>query len=124
QHKARVEEPAQTANEIVARRRMRRAMISVHGIDAGILEERTKGRDYTFSYHLAYAGPPVSLSLPRTTDPYHFNQFPPFLDGLLPEGVMLESLLRQRKIDRDDPFSQLLAVGHDLVGAITLREIE
>lgn len=33
---------------------------------------------------------------------------------------MLDALLRNAKIDRDDPFSQLLAVGQDLVGAVTV----
>jgi serine/threonine-protein kinase HipA len=35
----------------------------------------------------------------------------------------LEALLRIRKIDRDDLFGQLVAVGADLVGAATVREI-
>jgi serine/threonine-protein kinase HipA len=31
--------------------------------------------------------------------------FPPFLEGLLPEGYNLEALLRALKIDRNDHFS-------------------
>ena len=37
---------------------------------------------------------------------------------------MLDGLLRQRKIDKDDYFSQLLAVGKDLVGAVTVEEMQ
>ena len=35
---------------------------------------------------------------------------------------MLDGLLRQRKIDRDDLFGQLVAVGEDVVGAVTVFE--
>ena len=51
-----------------------------------------------------------------------FDRFPPFFDGLLPEGSLLEGLLKQRKIDKFDYLSQLIAVGNDLVGAITVQE--
>ena len=53
---------------------------------------------------------------------FEFDRFPPFFDGLLPEGVLLEALLKRRKIDRQDYFSQIVAVGEDLVGAATVRE--
>jgi serine/threonine-protein kinase HipA len=52
------------------------------------------------------------------------NVFPLFLDGLLPEGIQLEGLLKTRKIDRYDYFSQLVAVGNDMVGAVTVKEVE
>jgi serine/threonine-protein kinase HipA len=47
----------------------------------------------------------------------------PYFDGLLPEGILLEGLLKQRKIDKYDYFSQLVTVGGDLVGAVTVQEI-
>lgn len=96
----------------------------MHGVPAGILEERVPGKQYAFRYLESYAGPPVSLTMPLQTGEYLFNSFPPFFDGLLPEGVQLEALLRQNKIDRHDHFSQLVAVGNDLVGAVTVREGE
>jgi serine/threonine-protein kinase HipA len=37
--------------------------------------------------------------------------------------MQLEGLLKIRKIDRDDCFSQLMAVGEDMIGAVTVREI-
>jgi serine/threonine-protein kinase HipA len=40
----------------------------------------------------------------------------------LPEGLLLEGLLKQRKIDKFDYLSQLIAVGNDLVGAVTVQE--
>jgi serine/threonine-protein kinase HipA len=102
---------------------MKRAKVFVKGIEAGVLEERTRGAEYIFQYLDTYRGDPVSLTMPVDKQEIRFKQFPPFFDGVLPEGVMLDGLLRQRKIDKDDLFSQLLAVGKDLVGAVTVEEI-
>ncbi len=101
---------------------MRRADVFMRGARAGVLEEIEKGRRYRFTYHDDYAGPPVSLTLPVRERTFDFDRFPPFFDGLLPEGVLLEALLKRRKIDRHDYFSQLVAVGGDLVGAVTVQE--
>jgi serine/threonine-protein kinase HipA len=54
---------------------------------------------------------------------YNFDSFPSFFDGLLPEGYQLEGLLKIGKVDRNDFFGQLLAVGDDLVGIITVKEV-
>jgi serine/threonine-protein kinase HipA len=102
---------------------MRRAAIYVHGVLAGTLREQALGTDYTFQYEPDYTGPPVSLAIPVAQQPCQFETFPPFFEGLLPEGDMLEGLLRQHKIDRRDCFSQLIAVGRDTVGAVTIEEI-
>ncbi len=102
---------------------MRTASIFVHCQLAGQLEELEPGRRYRFAYQTGYKGPPVSLAMPTASPEYTFDRFPPFFEGLLPEGVMLEGLLRQNKIDKLDYFSQLVAVGGDLVGAVTVKEV-
>ena len=102
---------------------MRKAEVLFHGIRAGVLEEVEPRTRYRFSYDPAYGGPPISLTLPITDELFEFDRFPPFFDGLLPEGPQLEGLLRINKIDRDDLFSQLVAVGADLVGAATVRDM-
>lgn len=79
-------------------------------------------KSYTFEYEKNYNGAPISLTMPYRTEPYNFETFPPFFDGLLPEGYQLEGLLRLLKIDRDDYMSQLEAVGSDLVGTVTLKK--
>jgi serine/threonine-protein kinase HipA len=89
---------------------------------AGVLEEIEKGAKYTFTYADEYDGPPISQTMPVEQGRFEFDGFPPFFDGLLPEGEMLEGLLRQAKIDRSDCFGQLVAVGGDLVGAVTVEE--
>ncbi|MBN2419292.1 MAG: HipA N-terminal domain-containing protein [Deltaproteobacteria bacterium] len=103
---------------------MRKADIFMHDIHAGTLEEITPQQAYIFVYDPEYDGPPVSLTVPVKPEPYEYDIFPPFLEGLLPEGYNLEALLRALKIDRQDLFSQLLAVGKDLVGAVSVWEAE
>ena len=100
---------------------MRQAIVKVHDLEAGVLTE-TNDQQYRFTYHPNYIGSPVSLTMPVHTEGYDFATFPPFFDGVLPEGGQLKGLLQVRKIDRNDYFSQLLAVGQDLVGAVTVFE--
>lgn len=102
---------------------MRKAEIFVNGLLAGELEEQSRGTSYIFRYVPGYKGMPVSLTMPLSKPELRFDHFPPFFEGLLPEGVMLDGLLRQQKIDKDDLFSQVVAVGKDLVGAITVEGI-
>jgi len=100
---------------------MRKAIILVHDKRAGLLIEDNTG-GYQFAYDANYEGEPVSLTLPLTTKNYSFAKFPSFFEGLLPEGIMLEGLLKIGKIDKNDYFSQLLATGNDLIGAVTVKE--
>ncbi len=102
---------------------MRQARVFVQGIFAGILSEQAKGK-YHFSYDNAYQGLPVSLTMPIEKKEYQFNHFPTYFEGLLPEGIQLEALLRQCKLDKQDYFGQLLQVGNDLVGAVTVEALK
>jgi serine/threonine-protein kinase HipA len=61
--------------------------------------------------------------MPLRNTIYDFEIFPPFFEGLLPEGIMLEALLRKYKIARNDYFAQLILVGQDVVGAVTIERI-
>ena len=103
---------------------MRKADVFMHGVHAGVLKEITPRTAFQFIYDADYGGPPVSLTTPVRPEPYAYDTFPPFLEGLLPEGYNLEALLRALKIDRQDLFSQLLAVGMDMVGAVTVQAAE
>jgi serine/threonine-protein kinase HipA len=103
---------------------MRKARVYNFGIPAGELIEIDRGKKYRFIYFEDYNGPPVSLTMPTKQREYEFNEFPPFFDGLLPEGVQLEALIRQMKIDKHDFFTQLTHVGKDLVGSVTVEEIK
>ena len=100
---------------------MRRAQVYMLGQLAGSLTEYGPSQ-FVFRYREGYSGPPISLSIPVSRRDHRFDRFPPFFEGLLPEGEMLEGLLRQRKLDRDDMLGQLLAVGEETVGAVTVVE--
>jgi serine/threonine-protein kinase HipA len=102
---------------------MRQAKIYVNNMEAGILKEFEFGKKYQFEYNKEYDKSPVSLTLPLSQRIYEFDSFPSFFDGLLPEGYQLEGLLKIGKIDRNDFFAQLMAVGDDLVGNVTVKEI-
>lgn len=99
---------------------MRRAIVFVHGKRAGILAE-SSANHYSFEYDENYEGAAVSLTMPTRQKNYGYTSFPPFFEGLLPEGVQLEGLLRIGKIDKRDYFSQLIATGNDLVGSVTVK---
>ncbi|NQY75366.1 MAG: HipA N-terminal domain-containing protein [Candidatus Margulisbacteria bacterium] len=101
---------------------MKIAHVYFNGNLAGHLKERVPKKQYEFTYIETYSGPPISLTLPLEKKSYQFEKFPSFFEGLLPEGIQLEYLLRTLKIDRDDYYGQLLAVGEDTVGSVTVFE--
>lgn len=103
---------------------MKIANVFVNKVFAGKLEEIEKGSFYRFKYDERYTGQPVSLEMPVNQRIYEFHKFPPFFEGVLPEGIMLDSLLRKSKIDRLDLMSQLIQVGGDLVGNVTVEAAE
>ena len=102
---------------------MRKAAVYFNGELAGYLIQENESL-YTFEYLSDYHGSAISLTMPTSIQIYFFYTFPPFFDGLLPEGSMLDALLKNAKIDRYDYFSQLLHVGEDLVGAVTVKECQ
>lgn len=99
----------------------RKAAVFQQDCLAGWLQEAVEGR-WGFAYEQGYTGLPVSLTMPIREEPYVFRGFPPVFEGLLPEGWQLEALLRRQKIDRNNLFAQLIAVGADLVGSISVRD--
>lgn len=99
---------------------MRRAEIFQQGALAGTLEELDAGR-WRFTYADGYSGEPVSLTMPRAKAMHEFERFPPAFEGLLPEGIQLEAMLRRYKLDRANLFGQLIVAGQDLVGSLTVK---
>lgn len=100
---------------------MKKAKVFVNNLYTGDLIEVQPNKEYRFVYLPDYAGPSVSLEMPVTNKVYSYDRFPPFFEGLLPEGMMLEGLLKQAKIDRNDYMAQIIKVGKDLVGNVTVE---
>lgn len=103
---------------------MRKAKVYNFDVYAGDLIELEKNKLYKFIYSEEYTGAPVSLTMPMDKREYEFTEFPPFFEGLLPEGIQLEALIRQTKTDRNDYLSILIITGKDLVGSVTVEEAE
>ncbi len=101
---------------------MRKANIFVYDQFAGFLIEESRNA-YRIEYCDDYSGPPISLAMPISQKVYVFDHFPPFFDGLLPEGPQLEGLLRYGKLDRYDYFGQLVHIGKNVIGAVTVEEV-
>ncbi len=102
---------------------MREARVYQKKQPAGVLRELQYGLSYEFVYDSNYQGQAISRTMPVRNQPYQFEGFPPFFEGLLPEGYQLEALLRHAKLDRSDFLGQLLQVGEDLVGSVTLKPL-
>ncbi len=103
---------------------MKRAKVYNFGIHCGYLDEIIRGKEYKFAYLEGYNGKPISLTMPIEEKIYYFNEFPPFFDGLLPEGFNLDALCRRMKVDKNDSFRQLLIVGKDVVGSVTVENAD
>ena len=101
---------------------MRKAEVYQQAALAGILEELDGGR-WRFTYSGGYSGEPVSQTMPLAQSVHEFDRFPPAFEGLLPEGIQLEAMLRRYKLDRTDLFGQLIVAGQDLVGSLTVKEV-
>lgn len=101
---------------------MRKALILIHGKPAAVLTEQPD-RGWEVAYLPGYEGEPVSLSLPVRDAKRRYPGFPAFLDNLLLEGAMLEAFLQKHKVDQDDCFTQLVMLGEDLAGALTVRKL-
>lgn len=100
---------------------MKKAKIFVCDLYAADLEEVVKGKQYRVLYRDDYKGSSISLMMPTSQRVYIFDRFPPFFEGLLPEGPMLEALLKRGKIDADDYLEQLIRVGGELVGNVNVE---
>jgi serine/threonine-protein kinase HipA len=101
---------------------MKKAHVYQQAALAGVLEELDGGR-WRFTYADGYSGEPVSLRMPLAQPVHEFDRFPPAFEGLLPEGIQLEAMLRRYKLDRADLFGQLIVAGQDLVGSLTVKEV-
>ena len=101
----------------------RKAFVYVQNRKAGELSENDEG--YEFKYigeYLEGGYPAVSLTLPTDQINYRSNVLFPFFDGLIPEGWMLNIVIKNWKLDPEDRFGLLLAACSDCIGDVSIRE--
>ena len=105
---------------------MRQAHIFYKDQLAGILTENDTG--YEFRYFLEYlsmeTAKAVSLTLPLQEEAYTRPVLFPFFDGLIPEGWLLDVVLRNTDISILDRISLLLTCCKDCIGAVSVVPIE
>ncbi|MBR4043612.1 MAG: HipA N-terminal domain-containing protein [Bacteroidaceae bacterium] len=106
---------------------MRQCEVYVHGIRAGVLTEDDR-HEYTFSYDTAYllgkGNPPVSLTIPLRSEPYHSPYLFSFFFNMLSEGENRQIQSQLLHIDVEDDFGILLATAQtDTIGAVTVKPI-
>lgn len=103
---------------------MRKANVFVNDIIAGLLEETDEG--YAFSYDKKYlenSKVPISLTMPLKEKAYFSKTFFPFFDGLIPEGWLLDVVVRNWKINPSDRFGILIVACKDPIGNISIQEV-
>ncbi len=106
---------------------MRKCIVLVNGIEAGILTENDNPREYIFKYDRMYLDkkyPEVSLSMPLREEEYRSKTLFPYFFNLLSEGENRAIQSTLHHIDKNDDFGILLATAqHDTVGAVTVKPI-
>ena len=105
---------------------MRRAIITVKGIKAGLLIEDEYGYEFTYdpSYAEQPSAQPVSLTLPIRREPYRSERdLFPFFDGLIPEGWLLDIAEQNWKINPRDRMGLLLACCSDCIGDVGVEDV-
>jgi len=99
--------------------------VYLHGSHLGTMRRGT-GTDYTFEYtpqvvNEAGTGTTVlSHSLPVQAEPYGPIETRTFFEGLLPERSRRDELGRELRLDSNDSYALLGAIGRDCAGAIVI----
>ncbi len=102
----------------------RSAKVFVRDSFAGILKETDNG--YLFKYDKGYLedenAVPVSLTLPLREEAYESVTIFSFFDGLIPEGWLLERIIRNWKLNPRDRFGLLMVSCKDPIGCVSVEE--
>jgi serine/threonine-protein kinase HipA len=100
----------------------RRGIVLWNETPAASISETDTGYEFAYldSWLKKPGSCPVSLTLPLTSEPYTSKTFFPFLDGLIPEGWLLEISIKNWKLDPRDRMGLLLSVCRDCIGAVSI----
>ena len=107
---------------------MRSAKVLYKKKEAGVLVQQDDGT-FVFHYHPQWvedaSKPPISLTLPKTNEPYHSRHLFPFFYHMLPEGTNKQVICHRFRMDEDDHMGILMAVAKtDTIGAVRVLSTE
>lgn len=104
----------------------RTAYIYVRETFAGTLKETDSGYSFIYDSEYLQGDNPsaVSLTLPLRMEEYTSKTLFAFFDGLIPEGWLLDIVIRNWKIDRKDRFGLLLVACKDPIGNVCIKEVK
>ena len=101
----------------------RKGYVYVQDYLAGIIEETEIG--YRFTYDTNYlnniSAKSISLTMPLSKNPYESTVLFPFFDGLIPEGWLLNVVVKNWKLQYTDRFGLLLVACKDCIGDVSIR---
>lgn len=101
----------------------RKAFVYVREEFAGTLRETDYG--YSFAYDEEYLrsgnAAAVSLTLPLQSEEFRSKTLFSFFDGLIPEGWLLDIVIKNWKLSHKDRFGLLLAACKDPIGCVSIR---
>lgn len=105
---------------------MKQAEIFMYNKLAGMLTEDENG--FTFQYNSDYLNSEdseaISLTMPLKSESYKDKVLFPFIDGLIPEGWLLDIAERSWKINQRDRMSLLLVCCKDCIGAVSVIPVK
>ncbi len=100
---------------------MRRLHVWFDQVLVGELRQEDSGR-LNFFYDSVFVedpnAPPISVSLPKTTEPFDERACMPFFDGLLPEAKQRTAAARSLGVSEGNTFSLLDRLGGEVAGAL------
>lgn len=100
--------------------------VYVRNIFAGILTRDDAGYEFVYdkNYLKLEDALQVSITLPLSDTIYKSKVLFPFFDGLIPEGWLLDTVIENWKISRNDRFALLSVACKDTIGNVSIREKE
>lgn len=107
---------------------MRQARVFFKDEEAGRLKQLDDGSFEFFYTNLWLQNsdkPPISPTLPKTTEVYRSQHLFPFFHNMLPEGTNREQVCFHWRIDDSDNFGILLTTAkHDTIGAVRVVKMD
>jgi serine/threonine-protein kinase HipA len=105
---------------------LRKGKVFYKSIFAGLIEETEEGYSFTYdpSYLSLTKAEPISVTIPLQSEPFTSSTLHPFFDGLIPEGWLLEIVVKNWKVNERDRMGLLLTACRDCIGAVSVEAMD